>query len=272
MSSRRNFLISTSAAAVLPAATAMLGVSRNAWASDALISDAELQRQMLGKLNAELNDSATANTEAPYLQDIFFSWDLPSIPVAQIGAIVAYSFGDRPASSSGASSSSGTGQSQLPQPGPINEEIADAVHQLYQSKPVMVVAQWEVASVLTSKYQMSSANLQSVKPPVVASNGAISYPSLDDVAAAIVALHGTAAALGTVAVVTHRDQAKRAIQTSRAHGMNAYAAQGATLPVDYDTQASQPANRRRDLYLLSDMMNQFATLRTNLIAQQYPNG
>ncbi|CAE6770812.1 hypothetical protein R69927_00944 [Paraburkholderia domus] len=271
MSSRRKFLISTSTAAALPAAAAMLAVSSNAWASDALVSDAELQRQMLGKLTVELNDSATANTEAPYLQDIFFSWDLPSIPVAQIGSIVAYSFGDRPAAS-GASSTGGTGQSQLPQPGPINEEIADAVHQLVQSKPVMVYAQWEVASVLASKYQMSSANLQSVKPPTVASNGTISYPALDDVAAAIIALQGTAAALGTVAVVTHRDQAKRAIQTSRAHGMNAYAAQGVTLPVDYDAQASQPVNRRRDLYLLNDMMNQFATLRTNLIAQQYPNG
>src|ERR1700691_3322042 len=97
MSSRRQFLISTSAAAVLPAAAAMLAVSSKAWASDAPISDAELQRQMLAKLNVELNDSTIASTEAPYLQDIFFSWDLPSIPVAQIGAIVAYSFGDRPA-------------------------------------------------------------------------------------------------------------------------------------------------------------------------------
>ncbi|MFM0731845.1 hypothetical protein PQQ52_15295 [Paraburkholderia sediminicola] len=272
MSSRRKFLISTSAAATLPAAAAMLAVSSKAWAGDTPIADAELQRQMLGKLSVELNDSTTANTEAPYLQDIFFSWDLPSIPVAQIGAIVAYSFGDRPAAASGANSTSGAGQSQLPQPGPINEEIADAVHQLVQSKPVMVYAQWEVASVLTAKYQMSSANLHTVAPPTVASNGTVSYPALDDVAAAIIALQGTAAALGTVAVVTHRDQAKRAIQTSRAHGMNAYAAQGVTSPVDYDAQASQPANRRRDLYLLNDMMNQFATLRANLIAQQYPNG
>ncbi|MFL9949843.1 hypothetical protein PQR68_27990 [Paraburkholderia agricolaris] len=270
MSSRRQFLISASAAA-LPVVAATLATSSNAQASAAVVSDAELQRQMLGKLNVELNDAAIANTEMPYLQDIFFNWNLPSIPAAQIGAIVAYSFGDRPAAASGASSASGSSQAQLPQPGPINEEIADAVHQLYQLKPVMVYAQWEVASVLASKYQMNGSNLQSVKPPTVASNGAISYPALDDVAAAIIALQ-PAAALGTVAVVTHRDQAKRAIQTSRARGMNAYAAQGVSLPIDYDAQASQPANRRRDLYLLNDMTNQFATLRANLIAQQYPNG
>ncbi len=195
MSSRRKFLISTSTAAVLPAAAAMLAVSSNAWASDALISDAELQRQMLGKLTVELNDSTIASTEAPYLKDIFFSWDLPlRFP------LLRSALSSRTASltgqllQGGASSTGGTGQSQLPQPGPINEEIADAVHQRVQSKPVMVYAQWEVASVLASKYQMSSANLQSIKPPTVASNGTISYPALDDVAAAIIALQGTAAA------------------------------------------------------------------------------
>lgn len=264
MSNRRKFLISSSAAAALPAlATTLVGNAR-AMAADSVPSDAELIRQMLGKLSVELNDPATARIEVPYLDDIFFNWDLPLIPAAQINAIVAYGFGDRPAAASS--------QSTLPAPGPINEEIADTVHQLYQLKPVTVYAQSEVASVLTSKYQMNSMNLQSVSPPTVASGGTISYPALTDVASAIVALKGSAAALGTVAVVTHRDQAKRAIQASKASGMNAYAAQSIALPVDYDTQASQAANRRRDLYLLSDMTNQFATLRANLIAQQYPNG
>lgn len=264
MSNRRKFLLSSSAAVALPALAVTLAGSSRAMAADSIVSDAELTRQMLGKLSVELNDPATAKVEVPYLDDIFFSWDLPSIAAAQINAIVAYGFGDRPATTSG--------QSALPVPGPINEAIADAVHQLYQLKPVMVYAQSEVASVLTSKYQMNSTNLQAVSPPTVASNGTISYPALTDVASAIVALKGSAAALGTVAVVTHRDQAKRAIQTSKASGMSAYAAQGIPLPVSYDAQASQPAYRRRDLYLLSDMTSQFATLRANLIAQQYPNG
>lgn len=264
MSNRRKFLLSSSAAATLPALAATLAGCPCAMAADSISSDAELTRQMLGKLSVELNDPVTARIEVPYLDDIFFNWELPLIPAAQINAIVANSFGDRPAAASSLSS--------LPAPGPVNEEIADAVHQLYQLKPVMVYAQSEVASVLTSKYQMNSTNLQSVSPPTVASNGTISYPALTDVASAIVALKGSAAALGSVAVVTHRDQAKRAIQTSKTSGMNAYAAQGIALPIDYDPQASQPANRRRDLYLLSDMTNQFATLRAKLIAQQYPNG
>ncbi|MGA9918181.1 MAG: hypothetical protein WBR17_37130 [Paraburkholderia sp.] len=271
MSTRRKFLLSTSAAATLPAVAAALSISRNASAADLPVSGAELIRQMTGKLDVELNDPTTASIEVPRLQDIFFTWDLPLIPAAQVSTIVAYSFGDRPNAANGSSSGSGTAQSTLPLPGPINEEIADAVYKLYQLKPVMVFAQWEVASVLTSKYQMNSSNLQPVLPPVVASNGTVTYPAVAQVAAAVIALEGTAV-MGTVAIVTHRDQAKSAIQTSRALGMNAYAAQEITLPVDYDSQASQPTNRRRDLYLLSDMTNQFATLRANLIAHEYPNG
>ncbi|MFM0401701.1 hypothetical protein [Paraburkholderia aspalathi] len=272
MSTRRKFLLSTSAAATLPAVAAALSVSRNAIASDPSVSNAELVRQMTGKLDVELNDPTTASIEVPRLLDIFLTWDLPLIPAAQVSTIVAYSFGDRPNAANGSTSGSGTAQSALPAPGPINEEIAHAVYKLYQLKPVMVFAQWEVASVLTSKYQMNSSNLQSVLPPVVASNGTVSYPVVSNVAAAIIALKGTPAALGTVAIVTHRDQAKSAIQASSALGMKAYAAQEITLPVDYDSQASQPTNRRRDLYLLSDMTNQFATLRANLIGREYPNG
>ena len=272
MFTRRKFIRSTSAAATLPAVTAVLSGGRNAVASDLSVSDPELVHQMTGKLDVELNDPTIASIEVPRLQDIFFTWDLPLIPAAQVSAIVAYSFGDRPNAANGSTPSGGPAQSTLPVPGPINEEIADAVYKLYQLKPVMVFAQWEVASVLTSKYQMNSLNLQSVLPPVVASDGMVTYPAVTQVAAAIIALKGSAAAMGTAAIITHRDQAKSSIQISRALGMNAYAAHEITLPVDYDSQASQPANRRRDLYLLSDMTNQFATLRASLIAQEYPNG
>jgi hypothetical protein len=251
---------------------AALGASGNAMASDAAISDTELTRQMIGKLEVELNDSTTAGIEVPRLEDIFFTWSLPLIPPAQVTTIVAYSFGDQPNAAGGNPSGNETAGSMLPAPGPVNEDIANAVYTLYQRQPVMVFAQWEVASILTSRYQMNSSNLQSVLPPVVAGNGTVTYPSVAEVARAMIALKGSATAMGTVAVVTHRDQAKSAIQTSRMLGMSAYAAQEVTLPVDYDAQASRPVNRRRDLFLLNDMTNQFATLRTNLIVQEYPQG
>jgi hypothetical protein len=272
MSTRRTFLLSTSVATTLPAMTAALSVSGNARASNVSVSDPELTHQMTGKLEAQLNDPATAAIEVPRLQDIFFTWSLPLIPAAEVSTIVAYSFGDRPNPANGSTYGNSPAESPLPAPGPVNEQIANAVYTLHRVQRVMIFAQWEVASILRSKYQMNNSNLQSVLPPVVAGDGTVTYPGVAEVASAIIALRGSAAALGTVAVVTHRDQAKSAIQTSRMLGMTAHAALEITLPVDYDAQASQPVNRRRDLYLLSDMSNQFATLRTNLIAQQYPQG
>ena len=258
MTSRRTFIRLTTVAATLPVVASTLAIDSSAEAASTSTLDDDLKRQMLAKLTTELNDVNTAAIEVPYLQDIFFSWDLPEIAAAQVSAVVAFSFGDRVGGST-------------PAPGPINEQIADAVHQLYVLKPVMIYAQAEVASVLVTKYGVSASTLRSVQPATVSSSGTITYPTLDNVATAIVALKANAAAFGTVGVVTHRDQAKSAIQTCNAHGMTAYAVQEITLPNEYDAEASQPTNRRRALFLLNDMTNQFATLRLNIIAQEYPD-
>jgi hypothetical protein len=272
MPTRRNFVLSASTAAALPVLAAGLSVSNMTHASSTPISDTELTRQMTGKLDIELNDPATAHIEVPRLEDIFFTWSLPSIPADRVRTIVAYSFGSRKPSADINASVSETIPSALPVPGPVNEKIADAVYSLYRLAPVMVFAQREVASILASRYGMNDSNLRVVPTPAVVNDGTTASLTIAQVAAATIALNGSAVAMGTTAIVTHRDQAKSAIETSRALGMAAYAAQEIVLPVDYDPQALQPANRRRDLYLLGNMSGQFASLRANLIAQAYPNG
>lgn len=253
MKKRRHFLASAPALAALGAA------STPSRAGDVPASDAELQRQMRGKLTAELGDSVVAGSETGYLFDTFFSWLPPAIDPAGINAIVAYAFGNR----------AGGGAGAMPVPGPVNEQIADAVFQLQRKTPVPIYAQWEIAQVLASKYALGG--VVSVAPPVVA-NGKVSTPALDGVATAVIKQAGTAAALGNVAVVTHRDQASLAVQTSNAQGMKAGVAAGLGLPLAYDTSALQPSNRRRDLYLLTSAGSQLGTLRLALIAQEYPNG
>ncbi|MGA9918180.1 MAG: hypothetical protein WA766_10350 [Candidatus Acidiferrales bacterium] len=272
MTTRRNFILSASGAATASLLTATLSACGGGSISPvAPISDAELSAQMIGKLTSELNDASTANVIQPYLLDVGFTWDLPQVPVAEINSIVAYSFGNRPNAASGNTSSTGGNQAAFPDPGPINEELADAVHQIYQLKPVKVFAQWEIASFLVSKYQMNSTNLYAVEP-IIASDGTITYLSTAGVASAIVAVEGTAAAMGTVAVVGHRDHAKRCIQTSLAVGMNAFAVQGVTLPVNYDPLSGQPWTRNRELYLVHDMYAQIAGKAATLTAQAYPQG
>ena len=84
--------------------------------TSAPVTDAALAAQMSAKLNAQLGDAATVGAIQPELTDVGFTWDLPSMPAAQAGAIVAYSFGNRPNAASGNTSSTGGNQSALPDP------------------------------------------------------------------------------------------------------------------------------------------------------------
>lgn len=252
MHTRRHFLASTSVLAASCAAVTPV------FASAAPATDAELQRQMLGKLTNELNDRATAAAETGYLLDTFFSWTPPSVAAAAIDTIVAYSFGSRAGASAAA-----------PVPGPVNEAIADAVFQLRQKVAAPIFAQQEVASVLASTYGLT-AGVTSIATPAVAAGSPISTP--DGVAAAIVRQAGASAALGKVGVVTHSDQASLAVRVSTAAGMQAAVPAGLALPSRYDTSAQMAAMRRRDLYLLGNAGMQLAMLRLDLINRAYPNG
>lgn len=266
-SQRRQFLAAGSALAAASALSACGGDDVTATP----ISDAGLQAQMAGKLTAQLGDAAAVNAIQPALTDVGFTWDLPTIAAAQVNTIVAYSFGNRPNAASGNTSSTGVNQAALPDPGPVNEALADAVHQIWLLKPVKVYAQWEIARFLVSKYQMGTSVLTSIEP-VIASNGSIVYLSTAGVAAAAVTRAGGAAAMGNVAVVGHRDHAKRCIQTSQQAGMTAFAAREVTLPTVYDPLSGQPWTRNRSLYLVHDMFAQMITKAMIATAQAYPKG
>ncbi|EKS9795560.1 MULTISPECIES: Tat pathway signal protein [Burkholderia] len=249
MQTRRHFLASVSASALAATGAA----SAPAFANDAPVSDAELQRQMLGKLTNELNDRTAAADETGYLFDPFFSWLPPTVPNTTINTIAAFSFGSRAAAA----------------PGPVNEAIADAVFLLHQKVAVRIFAQQEVASVLASKYGLT-AGVTSIATPAAAAGSPI--PTPDGIAAAIVKQAGSAAALGNVGVVTHADQASLVVRVSNAAGMQAAVPAGLTLPSLYDASAQMPALRRRDLYLLSNVGVQLGMLRLDLINREYPNG
>ncbi|CAB3962790.1 Tat pathway signal protein [Burkholderia cenocepacia] len=255
MQTRRHFLASVSASALAATGAA----TAPAFASDAPVSDAELRRQMLGKLTNELNDRAAATDETGYLFEPFFSWLPPTVQTTAINTIAAFSFGSRAAAATGAA----------PVPGPVNEAIADAVFLLRQKVAVRIFAQQEVASVLASKYGLT-AGVTSIATPALAAGSPI--PTPDGVAAAIVKQAGSAAALGNVGVVTHADQASLAVRVSNAAGMQAAVPAGLALPSLYDASAQMPALRRRDLYLLSNVGVQLGMLRLDLINREYPNG
>ncbi|VTX75227.1 hypothetical protein [Acinetobacter ursingii] len=257
MLTRRRFL--TLAPSIVGLCT--IGSSVFATVSTLAASDAELKRQMLGKLTTELNDATLANTQTQNLFKTLFNWDTATFDLNTINTIVAYSFGYRPALNG----------NTMPESGPINEQIADAVYMLYQMNPVLIYAQWEVASILKSKYHLESDKVISVANPTINTNGVVTA-SIDQVADMIVKKANSAIGLGKVAIFTHADQQSLAIDISKIYGMNAAIPKGIVMPISYDIDALPAQNRRRDLYILTNLSTRMGLLRTQLINQKYPNG
>lgn len=269
MLSRRGFVTSVGA---LAAPAALMAYTPTAFAlplDAGSTATAPLQELIRQRLSSELGATGIARTLEPHLFDVAFTWRPPTVPAASIDSIVAYAFGNRPNADSGNTSVGGGNQAALPDPGPTNELLADAVHAIRQLRPVKVYAQWEIARFLVSKYGYGPDQLFSVEP-IIAADGTITYLSTDGVAAAAITEAGSAAALGQVAVVGHRDHVKRCVMTSAARGMKAATAAEIELPVAYDALSGQPWTRDRDIYLVHDMFAQLFVLSLSLVAAAYP--
>lgn len=223
----------------------------------AIMAKSELQDLLEQRLTEELGEAEAAARLANQILDIALSWRPPQTPSAEISRIVAYGFGNRPRD--------GAGPNDLADPGPVNEALAQAVLAIHRLKPVKVYAQWEIARFLTSHPGM--ADIVSIEP-VYLPDGTLEYLSTDGVAAEVLRHEGGAAAsMGAVAIVAHRDHAKRCVQISRRHGMNAMVAAEIELPATYDPLSGQPWTRRRDIYLAHDLAAQFIALRSQAIAE-----
>lgn len=254
---RRDFAAAVTAALATPA---VLGAP--ATAADR--SGDGLARHMRAALAPELDDRAAARALVPHLHDVGFDWHPETAPLRKLDFLVAYGFGNRPPAGGGDPSK------VRPEPGPVNEELADTVARVRRHRDVPVYAQWEIARFLESKHHMR--NVTSIEP-VIAPDGTITYLSTDGVAAQVAELRAKlSGGIGTAGVVGFRDHVKRCVQTTRDRGMTAYAPRGFEMPGTYDVESGQPWTRRRDLYLVHDMASQWAVLREKLVKQAYPNG
>ncbi|MGW1911687.1 hypothetical protein ACWCQS_13355 [Streptomyces sp. NPDC002076] len=222
-----------------------------------------LTEQMRTVLGREIDDRHTARALVPELYDVGFEWHPETAQLDRFDFIVGYSFGKRPAQS-------GYPEKTLPEPGPVNEELADTIARIRERRNVPVYAQWEIARFLRSAHGVD--DVTSIEP-VVAEDGTITYLSTDGVAGQVLEYRKKASGgIGTACVVGFRDHHKRCVQTTRDRGMTAYAPRGFTMPHTYDPHSGQPWTRRRDLYLVHDMAAQWQVLRAKLVAQAYPNG
>ncbi|MER5936945.1 hypothetical protein ABT121_06425 [Streptomyces sp. NPDC001928] len=260
---RRDFATALVTALTAPA---VLGVGATpAQAAGPDTGQGGLDRRMLAALTAELDDRETAKALAPLLHDVGFDWHPPTAPLKDFDFVLAYGFGNRPPAGGGDPTK------VRYEPGPVNEELADTVARIRAARPRLpVYAQWEIARFLDSKYGMSGVT--SIEP-VIEDDGTITYLSTDGVAAQVLEYRKQApGGIGTACVVGFRDHHKRCVLTTRDRAMTAYAPEGIAMPHTYDPESGQAWTRRRDLYLVHDMLAQWTTLRAKLITAAYPNG
>ncbi|WP_298131485.1 hypothetical protein [Micropruina sp.] len=263
----RRHLITTaalgSAAALIPAAAAHAEpLSGPHPGADA----ATLQRAMRRYLADELRDLRTARVTVPRIFDIGFNWHPPVASVATFDFLLAFGFGNRPPANGGDPSR------VLPEPGPMNEDLADTVVKVRKRsrRRLPVYAQWEIARHLKAKHGMD--DVVSIEP-IFAEDGTITYLSTDGVVAQVVELRANRpGGVGRAGVIGFEDHIKRCVQTTRARGVSAFAPRGFAMPNTYDPQSAQAWTRDRDIYLIHDMYAQIAVLRNDLIKERYPNG
>ncbi len=225
-----------------------------------------LKREMNRYLAHELDDARTAKVTVPRIFEVGFDWHPPTVRLAKIDFLLAFAFGNRPPANGGDPTR------VLPEPGPMNADLADTVAKVLKKagRRLPIYAQWEIARHLEAKHGLK--NVVSIEP-VFASDGTITYLSTDGVIAQVAELRAKEpGGVGTAGVIAFRDHIKRCVQTTRARGVSAYAPEGFTMPNTYDPDSAQAWTRDRDIYLVHDMYAQMAALRTELINTRYPNG
>ena len=195
-----------------------------------------LQSLLVEHLIAELGDAETARRFAAVLMEEALSWRAPTVPVAEVRTIFAFTFGNRMLPSGNR------------EPGPVNEALADTAVRLHEATGACVWAQWEVAAAMGDRVPSG------LLVPIYPARGADAEPrylSTGGVVDEILARRPEG--LGTVAVVALRDHAWRCVRICRRRGLAAGLPEGWPMPGAYDAASGQPWTRDRLAYLLHDL-------------------
>lgn len=216
------------------------------------LGDATLADEIVGALDdgavATFVDLAGGNVEtSPRL-----SYRPPTVAADDIDTLWVFTFGYRFAPGVDPA----TFESVVPPqdaivPGPTNEELARIAAEFVAEHPVPVIAQAQVADLLT---EMGVADVISVGPDV-APDGTVTYLSTAGATAKGLRLASAAGVdVGTAGILGHADHAMRCVLTARAGGLaNAAVPEGVTLPAAYDTESGQPWTRSRAAYIPTDL-------------------
>jgi hypothetical protein len=218
-------------------------------------------------LEAQLGDQQIAYELSGDILQIALDWTPRVIPLNQIDAIIACSFGYTRDPRTGNLS-----------PGRMNVQLAEFALELWKKKKrsnngrgVPVFAQWEIAMVLAPDIP----DVRWISPETHPENATTKYLSSIGVLNAAKALGAPALGEGQVAIVAWRDHVPRCVELAGRVGLDAGMAPG-ILPggraEDYDPSAGQPWVTNRRAYLLHDMGNRHTFRRKDVVGSLSPSG
>ncbi|GAB18784.1 hypothetical protein GOEFS_064_00230 [Gordonia effusa NBRC 100432] len=172
-------------------------------------------------------------------------FDLCRVPTAKVDTftlLVGYAFGNRLPEGADPDRAEGL-------PGPVNEALADTLIRVRGTRNIPIYAQKPIADVLTEKYGAENIIVitSRVKP-----DGTLEYLSTDGVAAVVAKARAETIRSDRAGVIAFSDHLWRAVYTSVANGLSAYAPSGVKMPSTYDKLSGQAWTRDRMAYLWSD--------------------
>jgi hypothetical protein len=184
---------------------------------------------------------------ARIILDHCLTWNVSPSDVDHVDAIVAFAFGNR------------IDEYGNRTPGPINALLADAAVAVYEKFDCQVLAQWEIAKLLSGR--IPADQLYSINPAFDAQTDSIKYLSS---AGVLEQVRNHIDKKSSIYIVAHRDHLYRCSQLAERAGFHAVS-DSENMPVDYDPSSSQAWTRRREIYLVSDMISRLAAVRQELI-------
>lgn len=163
-----------------------------------------------------------------------FAMSPPTPPDNEFDSVVAFAFGNR------------LDENGEPQPGPINEQLAEVTGPFAGDRSVF--AQWEVARCL------DDTTVASIEPTVT-SDGEVVHLSTVGVAERAVELAAESGTpLGCVAVIALADHAVRCMMTLESVGVSAAVPAGVALPAGHDADSGQRWTRDRASFIRIDLL------------------
>ncbi|WP_150468361.1 hypothetical protein [Francisella sp. SYW-9] len=219
------------------------------FASDSNVNQDQLSSAIQNRLYEQTGDKHVSQELTKFIMSNVLTWKAKSIDISKANSILAFSFGNAYAKNGNQ------------KPGKMNFELANLVISIYSKRHLPVYAQWEIAQAIGNR--IPHKDLHTIYPRVD-SQGNLVYLDTKGVAKEAIKEAKGIGNLGTAIVVAFKEHELRAVRTSQALGIKAFAPEGYKLSDTYDKHSGQPWTRDKLTFMLYEIRTRANIYRENL--------